>query len=282
MLSPTISVVVLTHNTRDLVLQCVAGFYDRALALGWQLIVVDNGSNDDTAHAVAEMFPAVELIRSERNLGFAAGSNLGLRRAVGRVVVLMNSDIIASAETLQALADELLAHPEIGALSPRLLTADGTPQPFAFGSDPKLGYLLRRGLRAVLRRGPMHNWSVDHPIEVDWVSGACLCIRQEVLQQIGLLDERFFLYFEDNDWCLRARQAGWRIVYDPRWQVTHLGGASQPMRQLTSQTYYRSLTVFYAKHYGPTAALLLRLLLPIYSRLMAARRAAYSWDLLGL
>lgn len=269
--SPTISIIVLTHNTRDLVLRCVAGFYDRALLLGWQIIVVDNGSTDGTVQAVAERFPVVELIRSERNLGFAAGNNLGLRRAIGRVVILMNSDIITSAETLQALAEELLAHPEIGALSPRLVTLDGTPQPFAFGSDPQLGYLLRRGLRAVLHRGPMHDWAVDHPIEVDWVSGACLCIRQEVIQQIGLLDERFFLYFEDNDWCLRMRQAGWRVVYNPRWQVTHLGGASQPTRQLTSQTYYRSLTEFYAKHYGPTATLFLRLLLPIYSRLMAVR-----------
>jgi len=274
-LSPPITVIVLTYNTRNLVLQCVRKFYPRAFSLGWQIIVVDNGSTDDTASAVTETFPAVEFIRSDRNLGFAGGNNLGLRQAKGRTIILMNSDVLAEAEVLQASADALWARPDTGVLSPRLLTPDGKPQPFAFGDDPTLGYLLLRGLKTLLGLGPMHRWDVEHPVEVGWVSGACMLVRREAVEQAGLLDERFFLYFEDNDWCLRMREVGWRVVYDPRFAVVHLGGASLPERSLANRLYYQSLIHFYEKHYGPMATGALRLFLGMYrarALLDAARR----------
>ncbi len=267
MKAPELSVLIISFNTRDLTLSCVEGFYDDAVGAGWEVIVVDNGSVDDTAAAVAARFPAARVVRSERNLGYAGGSNLGLRLARGEVVVLLNSDVFAPAEVLRALARTLRENPDIGALSPGLRTASGNPQPFAFGRDPTLGYLLRRGWRALRRKGPLHDWGITRPMDVDWVSGACLATRREVLERVGLLDERFFLYFEDNDWCLRVRRAGWRVVYDPRWQVTHLGGASQRNRRAVSRVYRQSLLAFYAKHYGPLATAVLRLLLPIYARL---------------
>jgi len=271
--TPPVSVIVLTHNTRDLVLRSLEAFYDRALSWGWQIIVVDNGSTDDTARLVSERFPEVELIRSERNLGFAGGNNLGLRRAQGRVVVLMNGDVLASGEALRAAADALMAQSDVGALSPRLVTLNGMPQPFAFGKDPTLGYLLQRGLRAILGLGPMHHWGVEHPIEVDWVSGACMLVRREVIEQVGLLDERFFLYFEDNDWCLRMRKAGWRVIYDPRFAVIHVGGASLPERYLASQVYYQSLVRFYSKHYGIIATMLIKVFLAVYRALRSLQYA---------
>ena len=271
---PFLSIIVLTYNTRDLVLKCLDSFYGSATHHGWQIIVVDNGSTDDTARAVAERFPAVELVRSERNLGFAGGINLGLQRATGRVIILMNSDVLASAETLKAAARTLLAQPEIGALSPLLRTPEGKPQPFAFGRDQTLGYLLLRGLRTILGLGPMHQWDVKCPIEVDWVSGACMLVRREVVKQVGLLDEQFFLYFEDNDWCLRMRKAGWRVLYDPRFEVVHLGGASLPQRQRASQIYYQSLLRFTAKHYGAWRAKMVWILLSGYRVL---QRVRHSW-----
>ena len=130
---PLLSLVVLTYNTRDLVVQCLESFYEQAVSWGWQVIVVDNGSTDDTASVLIEKFPGVELIRSEKNLGFAGGMNLGLRVATGRVIVLMNSDVLASAETLKAAAEALLSTEGAGALSPLLRMPDGRPQPFAFG-----------------------------------------------------------------------------------------------------------------------------------------------------
>lgn len=270
--TPFLTVIVLTYNTRDLVLQCLSNFYDRAIRLGWQIIVVDNGSTDNTAHALSDRFPGVELFRSERNLGFAGGVNLGLRRTAGQVVVLMNSDVLASAETLKEAAEALLAQPGVGALSPSLWTPEGKPQAFAFGDDQTPWYLFRRGLKALLGLGPMHQWDVRQPVGVDWVSGACMLVRREVIEQVGLLDEQFFLYFEDNDWCLRMRKAGWRVLYDPRFKVTHLGGVSLPQRHRASQIYYQSLLRFTAKHYGALMAGMVWILLAGYRALVKMRR----------
>lgn len=264
---PFLTVIVLAYNTRDLVVQCVRNFYEPAISLGWQVIVVDNGSTDETASIILEKFPAVELVRSERNLGFAGGMNLGLRRAKGRVIALMNSDVLASAEALWGAATVLLEQSGVGAISPLLRTPDGKPQAFAFGKDQTPGYLFQRGLKALLGLGPMHQWDVDQPIEVDWVSGACMLVRREVVEQVGLLDELFFLYFEDNDWCLRMRKAGWKIIYDPRFEVVHLGGASLPQRDRANQIYYQSLIRFVAKHYGPVKAGIVRVLLMGYRTL---------------
>jgi len=271
--NPLISVLVLTHNTRELVLNCLSGFYDEAVSAGWQIIVVDNASTDGTAEAIRQAFSLVELIRSERNLGFAGGNNLGLHEARGEVVCLLNADVKVTGATLRGLAETLMACPEVGAISAGLVTPDGEPQPFAFGADPRMGYLIWRGLRALLGLGPMHRWDVDQPIETDWVSGACLCVRQQVIRQVGLLDERFFLYFEDNDWCLRMRRAGWRVVYDPRFRVVHYGGASQPQRGLAATVYRESLLKFYAKHYGLLMTLLLRLFLIPYQWALFMRQA---------
>ncbi len=266
------SIIVLTYNTRLLTLQCLAAFAPALLGQGWQIIVVDNASHDGTVEALRAQFPHVEVICSERNLGFAGGNNLGLRHATGEFVWLMNSDVTAAPETLQAVLDALRAQPQVGMISPGLITATGRPQTFAYGGDPTLGYLLQRGCRAVFKHQAMHHWDITQPIVTDWVSRACLCARQSAIQQVGLLDERFQLYFEDNDWCLRFRQAGWQIVYDPRYRVTHLGGASQPQRHAANQLYYASLIKFYAKHYGAFNTLLLRLALAPYKLLIALQR----------
>ncbi len=244
------SVIVLSYNTRDLTLDCLGRFADAVLDRGWEVIVVDNGSTDGTAKAIRARFPRVTLIVSPTNLGYAAGNNLGLRRARGEVCILLNSDVWASPDALQALVDYLVAHPDVAAVSAGLRTADGRPQAFAFGDEPAPAYLLRRGLRRLLGRGPLHDWAVDTPQDVDWVSGACLAVRREAMAQVGLLDEGFFLYFEDVDWCLRMRRAGWRVVYHPGIPVIHLGGASEPGRSAANRRYYASLARFYAKHYG--------------------------------
>jgi N-acetylglucosaminyl-diphospho-decaprenol L-rhamnosyltransferase len=272
MTTPSASVIVLSYNTRELTVQCLAAFAPELIESGWQIIVVDNASDDGSIEAVQKNFPLIEIVRSERNLGFAGGNNLGLRHANGEFVFLINSDVIASTGTLQEMLKVMQAESSIGAMSAGLLTTTGEPQDFAFGGDPNLIYLLQRGARAIFAHKPMHDWSINQAIGVDWVSGACLCVRQAAIQRAGLLDECFQLYFEDNDWCLRIRQAGWRIVYDPRFKVTHLGGASLPQRQTVNKIYYRSLRTFYAKHYGPVLTLLLQIFLAPYQLYMALRR----------
>ena len=271
---PPVSVIVLSYNTRDLTLTCLEQFTPDALSAGWQVIVVDNGSQDDTASAVSRMFPQVEVVCSQENRGFAAGNNLGLRRAEGKAVILMNSDVLASFAVLAALPRFLDQHPQVGALSPQLRTRSGAPQAFAYGCDPKPGYLLRRGLHRLLGRGALHDWAVTSPIEVDWVSGACMGVRRAAIEQVGLLDEQFFLYFEDNDWCLRMRKAGWKVMYVPTLAVVHLGGQSEPERPIASRHYRDSLRYFYQKHYGPLATWFVSAALWGYNTLLRLRASA--------
>jgi GT2 family glycosyltransferase len=266
------SIIVLNYNTRELTLRCLESFAPALNRRGWQIIVIDNGSSDGSAEAVQAQFSFAEIVRSERNLGFAGGNNLGLRQAAGQVVFLLNSDVLAAADTLQALAHQFDVRPEVGVISAGLHTSSGKAQAFAYGADPTLTYLVRRGSRALLRRGSLHRWDIDQPLEAEWVSGACVAVRRAVIEQVGLLDERFQLYFEDNDWCLRIRQAGWKVIYDPRFTVTHLGGQSQPQRRAANQLYYQSMIKFYAKHYGAFKTLLLRCLLAPYQILIAVRR----------
>jgi GT2 family glycosyltransferase len=228
---------------------------------------VDNASADGSAALVQAEFPAVRLIVNDENLGFARANNQGIRASSGRYVVLLNSDTTVPPGALAALVAFMDAHPTAGAVGPRLLRTDGTPQPYAFGGDPTLRYLLARGGNRLIFRRPLHDWATDAVQEVDWVSGACLMVRRAAIDQAGLLDENIFMYFEDNDWCLRIRQAGWRVIYNPQVAITHIGGQSLAQNPTARRAYRESLRYFYAKHYGPVASLLLRLLLPVYARL---------------
>ena len=205
------------------------------------------------------------------NRGYAAGNNRGLAIATGEAVVLLNSDVLVDGAQLQPLVDLLEEKPPVAAVSAGLRTATGQAQAFAYGDDPSPFYLLRRGLGRLLHLPPLHNWAVDEPLTVDWVSGACLCVRREVIEQIGGLDENFFLYFEDVDWCKRMRKAGWQVVYNPCVQVVHLGGQSQPDRRVANQHYNESLGYFYRKHYGPVWAVLMNGALALYTRLLGSR-----------
>jgi hypothetical protein len=155
-------------------------------------------------------------------------------------------------------------HSDAGACGPRLLQPDGEPQAFAFGGDPTPGYLLRRGFMRLLLRRPLHNWHTTQVQTVDWVSGACLLVRRAAIQQAGLLDEHYFMYFEDNDWCLRMRRCGWQVYYNPQVSITHIGGQSLAQNPAARRAYYHSLDYFYTRHYGPLARLWLRMALVLY------------------
>jgi GT2 family glycosyltransferase len=266
------TVIILVHNTPDLLLQCLHGFSESLLNKNWQIIVVDNGSDMDVCPIVAQAFRGVDVIRSERNLGFAAGNNLGLRAAKGEFIFLVNSDVIATGETFESLIGSFQSDSRLGAISPGLLTAQGEPQAFAFGGAMSPRYLIRRGIRSVLGLKPLHDWAEKEPLDVEWVSAACICVRRKAVEEVGELDETFPLYFEDVDWCTRMRACGWKIVYNPRLKVIHLGGASPPDGTANRQElYYRSLLLFYEKHYGRFWKLLIGAFLAVY-RMMAARR----------
>ena len=264
-----LSIIIVNWNTCDLLRDCLSSLLDDPQP-GYELIVVDNGSSDDSACMIRHEFPAIQLIENGQNDGYARANNLGIRSSRGRYLLLLNSDTLVPAGALPRLIDFMEQHPEAGACGPRLVRADGKPQSYAFGGDPTLGYLLRRGVSQLLLRRPLHDWAMGATLPVDWVSGACLLARRAAVEQAGLLDERFFMYFEDNDWCLRIRKAGWNVYYCPAAEIMHLGGQSLARNPQAQHAYYQSLAYFYAKHYSSPARWLLKALLPAYR--MASRR----------
>jgi N-acetylglucosaminyl-diphospho-decaprenol L-rhamnosyltransferase len=259
----TLSVVIVNWNTRELLHNCLKAI--GPIDNKHSFIIVDNGSTDGSQAMVRSQFPNVTLIANRDNLGFAAANNQGISATNSRYVLLLNSDTVASPQVLQDLAAFMEEHPDAGACSPRLVGTDGTPQHYAYGGDPTIPYLLRRALARLILRRPLHDWDTNDIQTVDWVSGACMMVRREAIQQVGLLDEDFFMYFEDNDWCLRMRKHGWRIYFNPQIEITHIGGQSS-IRSTGAQRYYRqSLIHFHRKHYSRLEQAALRILLPLYT-----------------
>ncbi len=262
-----LSVVIVSWNTADLLRDCLASLLARADGEGLEIIVVDNASSDGSADMVQREFPQAHLVRNDHNLGFACATNRGIRTSQGRYVLLLNSDTRTSTGALRALAEFMESHVDAGACGPRLIRPNGEPQPYGFGGDPTPGYLIRRALSRLLLRRALHDWGTERVQKVDWVSGACVLARRTAIEQVGLLDEAMFMYFEDNDWCLRMRQAGWSVYYDPLVTVVHLGGRSPADSPGAGKAYSRSLEYFYRKHYGPLAQAWLRAGLAVYRQM---------------
>ena len=254
-----LSLVILNYNTRD---HLRAGLASLARAdtggRSIEVLVVDNASRDGSAEMVDAEFPWVTLIRSPRNGGFAYGNNLALARCQGDAMLILNPDALLPQDGIPRLLDKLAEHPEAGIIGPKLLRPDGTMHLACRRSFPTPLTALYRiaGLSTLFpasRRFGRYNLTYldpNHASEVDSVCGACLLIRRPVVERIGLLDERFFMYGEDLDWCMRAHQAGWTVRYEPAIVVQHMHGAASRQRPLrTTFHFFRAMDLFYRKHY---------------------------------
>jgi GT2 family glycosyltransferase len=222
-----ISIVIVNWNTRDLLLQCLASLRTCNLLGDCEVIVVDNGSKDDSVAAARAQFPEVNLIESGENLGFARGNNLGFEHANGRYVVLLNSDTIVLPGAVEALADYLDAHPKVGAVGGAQLDADGNLAPNG-GWFPGLKHdlFIAFGLLWLEQHGVPLRPNLFRTRECDWVAGSFVCVRREVIEQTGGLPPEFFMYGEDIEWCWRIRDAGWQIAFVAGKPIIHLEGQS--------------------------------------------------------
>jgi N-acetylglucosaminyl-diphospho-decaprenol L-rhamnosyltransferase len=229
-----LSIIIVSYNCRDALRQCLA-----SLPAG-RVVVVDNGGDADF---VRREFPAVNFIANDSNRGFAAACNQGIRATTEPFVLLLNPDTVVTRSALEQLL-AVMSDKRIGACGPRIRNADGSPQ-ISVRRFPTLGRLVLAefGLRG--------RYYVTRPgTDVDQLMGSCLLLRRAALEEIGLLDERFFVYFEEVDLCLRLKQAGWRVVFAPDAEITHIGGQSSQTDRTASLRYrYRSLFEFYRKHY---------------------------------
>lgn len=263
-----LSVIIVSWNVRELLARClesVQASLAQADFIG-EIIVVDNASSDGSADMVRAHFPQAVLLEPGTNLGYAGGNNLGLRHAQGRYVLILNPDTELVPDALSHLVQALDAQPSIGVVGPALLFPDGrhqssrrrfptalvglvesTPLEFLFAASP------------LLRDFRLLDHPDDQPQPVDWLVGAALVVRREVVEQVGLLDEAFFMYFEELDWQRRIKAAGWSIWYWPEARVVHHEGASSGQVVARRHILFASSKIeYYRKWYGPRTAAVVR------------------------
>ncbi len=228
-----VSIVIVSFNTRDVTRQCLEYVRQHAAAVRHEVLVVDNASDDGSADMVAAEFPWAQLIRSPENKGFAGGNNPAMKIARGRYILLLNSDAFLAEGVLEKTIDYMDDHPHIGVLGCKLTDPDGTMQPSARMLPGPLNKILHiTGLAAHFPKSKFFGrvdytwWDHSEPKSVGWVVGAYFLIRRQTMEDIGVLDDRYFLYFEEIDYCESARRAGWDVVFYPYASVIHLGGQS--------------------------------------------------------
>lgn len=228
-----LSIVIVSYNTKDILRNCLNYVREYAQDFSHEVYVVDNDSHDHSADMVAEEFPEVHLIRSPKNVGFAAGNNLALRKCVGRYLLLLNSDAYLFEDTLPKTLKYMDENPKTGILGVKLVGEDGEMQPSArMLPTPWLKFLVISGIASKYPNSPKYGgpdytwWDHSEPKNVGWVPGAYFLVRKEVTERIGFLDERYFLYFEEIDFCLRTKRAHWEVTFYPYTKCIHLGGQS--------------------------------------------------------
>lgn len=259
MSGPLLSLIVVSYNSSEFLMDMLLSAVGSSGRIPMEIIVVDNGSSDGSPELVSAHFPDALVVASSENKGFAWGNNRGASLATGELLLLANSDVVFLGSAVRDMAYYLLEHRDVGALGPKVLNPDGSVQ-FSGKRMPGVatGALVASGLyHRVPWRGPWEKYYMlpedyERVQEVDHLTACCLMVRRQVWEEVGGFDEGYFMYFEDIDWCLRARQKGNKLVYLPTASVVHYKSASARKRALGSiRDYHRSARRFYDIHYAP-------------------------------
>ena len=223
-----LSIIIVNYKERGFLRQCLKGIERAVPKVSYEVIVVDNNSNDESAEMVEEFFPAVRLLRHTINVGLAKGNNAGARLATGRYLLFLNCDIAVFKGTLEALVRYLDEHPTVGIVAPKLLNPDRSVQISCYNFPSLLVPILRRSplgrfswAQPILRRYLMLDYDHDTTQPIDWALGAALMVRRRAFDQIGGMDERYFLYLEDVDLCRQMWMRGWEVVYGTFVSLIH-------------------------------------------------------------
>jgi GT2 family glycosyltransferase len=256
-----LSFIVVNRNTAELLVRCLDHIFQSDLQPSAQVVVVDNGSSDDSVFRVKERFPQVIVIEAGRNLGFAAAGNRGIQQAKGAFVLLVNTDALLEKSCAQSLLDLMEADPSAGMAGPQLLNADGSFQT-SYEAAPTLATeTLNRSLlkRLFPAKFPGKSRRPSKPEQVETLIGAVMMIRREALERVGGFDEGYFFFMEETDLAVRMRQSGWKVVHHPRARAVHLQGATAKSYQAAARIeFYRSRYHFFCKHYGIRSVRLLK------------------------
>ena len=262
-----LSVVIVNWNVRDLLRQCLRLILDTQ-CLTLETIVVDNASTDGSVEMVRAEFSDVHLIANTDNRGFPAANNQGIAAAQGGYVLLLNPDTALVGDALATMVAFANANPDVGIVGPQLLTSDGSVQssrrrfPTLLTAFFESTWLQPHAPRRLLERYYVLDRPDDVVQDVDWLYGAALMARREAVEQVGLMDEGFFMYSEELDWCRRFREAGWRVVYLPTAQIVHHGGKSSEQVIAARHIHFQTSKMrYFRKYHGRVAAEALRLFL---------------------
>ena len=252
---PRLSIVIVTYNSLSQVDACLSSLSAHPPSLDHETLIVDNASTDGTAVMVRQRWPHVRVVDEGVNLGFAGASNVGIRRTSGELVLLLNPDTTSPAGALDALVASLDARPDAAVAGPRLVDARGRAE-LSFGSmigplaELRQKLLVTGNDRGAPLVGAYVNRLTARARDVDWVSGACLLVRRADAEAVGLLDERYFMYAEDVDFCAAIRARGRRVLFTPEAEIVHLRGRSvASMPRAVEAAYRRSQLAFYGKHH---------------------------------
>ncbi|MDI6449688.1 glycosyltransferase family 2 protein [Anaerobaca lacustris] len=252
------SIVIVSWNTRDILRDCLRSIDENAGSVRREIIVVDNASADGSVAMVRQEFPHVRLMENAENRGFAAANNQGIAVARGRYVLLLNSDTIVLDGAIAGTVAFADAHRDAAVVGCRVLNADRTLQPTCFMFPSVLNMLLSSTYlyklwpqSRLLGRERMTWWRRDDVREVDVVTGCFMLVRSEAIGQVGVMDERFFMYGEETDWCYRFKRAGWKVLFTPAAEIIHLGGQSSRRVPVEMTVQLRlSILRFIRKHHG--------------------------------
>ena len=251
-----VSIIIVNWNTQDILKKCLNSIYTQTQHINFELILIDNGSTDGSAAMVKNQFPQVVLLENSDNRGFAAANNQGMAIAKGRYVLLLNSDTIILDNAIAKTLEFAKNRPDAAVVGCKVLNPDRTLQPTCFMFPSLLNmllsttYLYKMFPRSrFLGRERMTWWDRNDIREVDVVTGCFMLIRREVVKQVGLMDERFFMYGEETDWCWRFKQAGWKAIFTPDAEIIHLGGQSSKKVAIEMSLQLRgSILYFMGKH----------------------------------
>lgn len=278
---PKVSVVVVNWNTKKYLNDCLESIARTMSAIEYEVLVVDNNSADGSADMVASNFPGVKLIRNKENIGFAKANNIAISAGTGEYVLVLNPDTIVMPGAIGKMTEFMDSNQHVGACGPRIYDRKGNITQWrkrlpslnrAFRTDSMLGRIF-----PLAGESPENEITPVSPVEVEWMHGCCMFIRRQTIKEVGLMEEKLFLTFEEQDWCLRMQQKGWKIYHVPAAEIVHYEGESR--KQTTFLEDYlrvkRSQHVYFRKHFGLFPVMCLRGFIAMSSLL-----ALLKWNIL--
>ncbi|MBU0899452.1 glycosyltransferase family 2 protein [bacterium] len=252
-----LSITIISHNHGHFLTPCLASLYKYAQGFTFEVLLIDNKSDDQTVEIIKNNFPEVALIENKKRYSFAKNNNIGIKYSKGRYILLLNPDTTFSDNALKKVIEFMDEHEEVGISACKLLNPDGTIQDSCRKFPTPLailfrGFRLDRWFKNVqfYQNYLMHNFDHNFLKEIDWALGAFLFVRREVIKKVGMMDEKYPLYYEDIDWCFRVKESGWKIYYLPHVSITHHYLRTSAKSFLNKRKIFHLISIghFYNKH----------------------------------